>query len=234
MRLQMPGDDPVIRAFAEAQGARSLSPAIRHLIHMWVNEFGAVSVMDLVLSGVSMSRMRGDADALGGVGATASAGLAPQAAWPQGQLQGPAHAQPPTQRPVEQDLDQPGQDLGDVEDGFDDSGYQSSSTEAETGYPGQRRDDAQGDPEDLQEYEQEDLEPVQRAQPAAPAPRSRHARPARPAGRPAPAPATFGIPGMDDEPGEDYLDEAPDDDGDENQAGPETSAADRANSLFRS
>ena len=50
---------------------------------MWVNEFGAVSVMDLVLSGVSMSRMRTDAGAVAGAAAPAGpAGLSPQAAWP--------------------------------------------------------------------------------------------------------------------------------------------------------
>ena len=91
MRLQMPGDDEVVRAFAEAQGPRALSPAIRHLIHMWVNEFGAVSVMDLVLSGVSMSRMRTDAGAVAGAAAPAGpAGLSPQAAWPRQPVQHPA------------------------------------------------------------------------------------------------------------------------------------------------
>lgn len=89
MRLQMPGDDPVVRAFAEAQGPRSLSPAIRHLIHMWVNEFGPVSVVDLVLSGVTVPRVRSDVEAgvagtgAGAAGAGAGAGLAPQASWPE-------------------------------------------------------------------------------------------------------------------------------------------------------
>lgn len=96
MRLQMPGDDPVVRAFAEAQGPRSLSPAIRHLIHMWVNEFGPVSVVDLVLAGVTVPRVRSDVEAgtAAGVAAGAGAGLAPQASWPEAGPAGPGEQSP--------------------------------------------------------------------------------------------------------------------------------------------
>lgn len=107
MRLQMPGDDPVVRAFAEAQGPRSLSPAIRHLIHMWVNEFGPVSVVDLVLAGVTVPRVRSDVEAgtaagvaagtgVAGVAGVAGAGtgLAPQASWPEAGPAGPGEQSP--------------------------------------------------------------------------------------------------------------------------------------------
>lgn len=104
MRLQMPGDDPVVRAFAEAQGPRSLSPAIRHLIHMWVNEFGPVSVVDLVLAGVTVPRVRSDVEAGTAAGVAAGAGvagaagagtgLAPQASWPEAGPAGPGEQSP--------------------------------------------------------------------------------------------------------------------------------------------
>lgn len=46
----MPSDDTVVRDFAAAQGARGLAPGIRHLIHMWMNEFGPVNVVDTMMS----------------------------------------------------------------------------------------------------------------------------------------------------------------------------------------
>lgn len=113
MRLQMPGDDPVVRAFAEAQGPRSLSPAIRHLIHMWVNEFGPVSVVDLVLAGVTVPRVRSDVEAGTAAGVAAGAGvgtgLAPQASWPETGPVGPGEQSPG--RDDDDDDEHDGQDV---------------------------------------------------------------------------------------------------------------------------
>lgn len=109
MRLQMPGDDPVVRAFAEAQGPRSLSPAIRHLIHMWVNEFGPVSVVDLVLAGVTVPRVRSDVEAGTAAGAGAGTGLAPQASWPEAGPAGPGEQSPG--RDQDDDDEPDGQDV---------------------------------------------------------------------------------------------------------------------------
>lgn len=50
MRLTMPRDDAKVKAFIEAQGPRMLSPAIRQLIHMWVNAKGYTSVFETLLA----------------------------------------------------------------------------------------------------------------------------------------------------------------------------------------
>lgn len=143
MRLQMPGDDEVVRAFAEAQGPRALSPAVRHLIHMWVNEFGPVSVMDLVLSGVTMSRTRSDAASQGltpGTGA-GGAGLAPQASWPAPVPSGRDGSEPePGPEPADDEY------LEDHEDHVDHEDHDSPGAE-EFRMPGLEMDDPAPQPD---------------------------------------------------------------------------------------
>lgn len=61
LRLQMPADDEALAEFLAAQGPRNQGQAVLQLIHMWINEFGTVNVMERCLQGLTLGALRGPA-----------------------------------------------------------------------------------------------------------------------------------------------------------------------------